>query len=151
MRLKAGVEYEFLDELGTVLRAKGTSPSFNITRAMIDSELLVVCKAYMNNLVVAQEQRQVWDSTDPFTIICDKGSQVRQSATDNVVYNFSLLNARTGATVPGIVFTIKVFKNSTTADITSEFTKTNTSVTIPGAKVVEHRSLYINVDCIVNP
>lgn len=150
-QVATGVEYEFLDELGTVLRAKGTSPSFNITRAMIDSELLVVCKAYMNNLVVAQEQRQVWDSTDPFTIICDKGSQVRQSATDNVVYNFSLLNARTGATVPGIVFTIKVFKNSTTEDITSEFTKTNTSVTIPGAKVVEHRSLYINVDCIVNP
>lgn len=149
-QVTTGVEYEFLDELGTVLRAKGVSSTFTITRAMIDSELLVVCKAYVSNVVVAQEQRQVWDSTDPYTIICDKGSQVRQSATDNVTYSFSLLNARTGATVSGIVFTIKVFKNSTAADITSEFTKTNTSVTIPGTKIVLHKSLYVNVECIVN-
>lgn len=149
-QVTTGVQYEFLNEQGAVLRAKGASATFTITRAMIDSELLVVCKAYINNVVVAQEQRQVWDSTDPFTIICDKGSQVRQSGTDNVVYAFSLLNARTGATVPGIVFTIKVFKNANNSDITSQFTKTNTSVTIPGVKINEHKSLYVDAECTVN-
>ena len=149
-QVTSGVQYEFRNEHGTILRAKGTSPVFIITRAMIDSELLVVCNAHLNNAVVAQEQRQVWDSTDPFTIICDRGSNVRQSATDNVVYSFSLLNARTGATVSGIVFTIKVFKNATKADITSQFTKTNTSVTVPGAKINEHKSLYIDAECTVN-
>lgn len=149
-QVTTGVEYEFLNETGTILRARGTNPAFTITRAMIDSELLVVCKAYVGGVVVAQEQRQVWDSTDPFTIICDKGSQVRQSGTDNVVYAFSLLNARTGATVSGVVFTIKVFKNANNSDITSQFTKTNTNITIPGAKIVEHKSLYIDAECIVN-
>lgn len=149
-QVTTGVEYEFLDELGTVLRAKGVSSTFTITRAMIDSELLVVCKAYVSNVVVAQEQRQVWDSSDPFVIICDQGSSVRQRATTDIIYAFSLLNARTGATVSGVVFTIKVFKNSNTTDITSQFTKTNTSVTVPGAKINEHKSLYVDVECTVN-
>lgn len=149
-QVTAGVQYEFLDQAGTVLRAKSTTPSFEITRAMIDSELMVVCKAYVNDVVVAQEQRQVWDSSDPFVIICDQGSSVRQRATTDIIYAFSLLNARTGATVSGIVFTIKVFKNSTAADITSQFTKTNTSVTIPGVKINEHKSLYVDVECTVN-
>ncbi len=149
-QVTAGVQYEFLDQAGTVLRAKSTTPSFEITRAMIDSELMVVCKAYVNDVVVAQEQRQVWDSSDPFVIICDQGSSVRQRATTDIIYAFSLLNARTGATVSGIVFTIKVFKNSTAADITSQFTKTNTSVTVPGAKINEHKSLYVDVECTVN-
>ncbi|MEA5062656.1 MAG: hypothetical protein VB054_04885 [Petrimonas sp.] len=149
-QVATGVQYEFLDQAGTVLRAKSTTPSFEITRAMIDSELMVVCKAYVNDVVVAQEQRQVWDSSDPFVIICDQGSSVRQRATTDIIYAFSLLNARTGATVSGIVFTIKVFKNSTAADITSQFTKTNTSVTVPGAKINEHKSLYVDVECTVN-
>ncbi len=149
-QVTAGVQYEFLDQAGTVLRAKSTTASFEITRAMIDSELMVVCKAYVNNVVVAQEQRQVWDSTDPFVIICDQGSNVRQRQTSDLVYAFSLLNARTGSTVAGVVFTIKVFKNSNNADITSQFTKTNTSVTIPGAKINEHKSLYVDAECIVN-
>ncbi len=148
-QVTSGVQYEFLDETGKVLRAKGTSPSFTVTRAMIDSELLVVCKAYVNNAVVAQEQRQVWDSTDPFVIICDKGSNVRQEPSENTTYNFSVLNSRTGSTLSGIVFTIKVFKNATGADITSQFSKTNTSVTIPGAKINEHVSLYIDALCTI--
>lgn len=149
-QVTAGVQYEFLDQAGVVLRAKSSTPSFEITRAMIDSELMVVCKAYVNDVVVAQEQRQVWDSSDPFVIICDQGSSVRQRATTDIIYAFSLLNARTGATVSGIVFAIKVFKNSNTTDITSQFTKTNTSVTIPGVKINEHKSLYVDVECTVN-
>ena len=149
-QVTAGVQYEFLDQAGTILRAKSTTPSFEITRAMIDSELMVVCKAYVNDVVVSQEQRQVWDSSDPFVIICDQGSSVRQRATTDIIYAFSLLNARTGATVSGIVFAIKVFKNSNTTDITSQFTKTNTSVTIPGVKINEHKSLYVDVECTVN-
>lgn len=147
--VSSGVQYEFLDINGTVLRAKNTSPAFTITKAMVDSELLVVCKAYVDDAVVATEQRQVWDSTDPYTIICDQGTNVRQRQNDDLTYNFSLLNARTGATVSGMVFTIKVYKNSTKADITSQFTKTNTSITIPGAKMLEHDSLYLDVYCTI--
>lgn len=145
-----GVQYEFLTELGAVLRAKSTVPTFSVTRAMIDSELLVVCKAYVDNVVVTQAQRQVWDSTDPYTIICDKGSSVRQKSTENLTFAFSLLNARTGAVVAGTVFVIKVYKNSTMADITSQFTITSSAVTIPGAKIVEHKSLYIDASCTVS-
>lgn len=149
-QVATGVQYEFLDQAGTILRAKSTTPTFEVTRAMIDSELMVVCKAYVNGIVVAQEQRQVWDSSDPYVILCDQGSSVRQRATADLVYAFSLLNARTGSTVPGIVFTIKVFKNSNNSDITSQFSKTNTSVTIPGAKINEHKSLYVDAECTVN-
>lgn len=144
------VEYEFTDQTGAVLRAKGITPTFTITKAMIDSELMVVCKAYVNNAVVAQEQRQVWDSTDPYTIICNQGTSVRQRATDDVTYSFSLLNARTGSLVAGTVFVIKVYKNATTTDITSQFTVTNTSVTVTGAKITEHKSIYVDASCTVN-
>jgi hypothetical protein len=145
-----GVQFEFLDINGTVLRAKDASGTFNVTRAMIDSELLVVCKAYVDNAIVAQEQRQVWDSTDPYTIVCDQGTSVRQRAIDDLTYTFMLLNARTGNAVSGVTFTIKVYKNSTGADITSQFVKTNTSITIPGAKINEHKSLYVDAACTVN-
>jgi len=148
-QVTAGVQYEFLNEAGTVLRSKSSSANFTITKAMIDSELLVICRAYVNDVVVAQEQKQVWDSTDPFVIICDKGSNVRQGPGENITYTFSVLNTRTGSVVPGVVFTIKVFKNATGADITSQFTKTNTSVTIPGTKINEHLSLYVDASCTI--
>lgn len=148
-QVTSGVQYEFLNEAGTVLRSKSSSASFTITKAMIDSELLVICRAYVNDVVVAQEQKQVWDSTDPFVIICDKGSNVRQGPGENITYNFSVLNTRTGSVVPGVVFTIKVIKNSTLADITSQFSKTNTSITIPGAKINEHLSLYVDASCTI--
>ena len=150
VQVTTGVEFLFASITGTTLRSKGSSPTFTITREMIDSELMVVCKAYIGDTVVAQEQRQVWDSTDPFTIICSEGSSVRQSSKDNATYNFTLLNARTGSAVSGTVFTLKVIKNSDTSDITSEFTKTNTSITVPGTKILEHKSLYIDASCTVN-
>lgn len=149
-RVTSGIEFEFVNIDGTVLRAKNASDTFVITKAMIDSELMVMCKAYMNNAVVAQEQKQVWDSTDPFTIVCDKGTSVRQSALDNVVYGFSLLNARTGSVVPNTAFIIKVYKNATAADITSQFAKTNKSITITGAKITEHQSIYVDAACTIN-
>lgn len=150
VQVTTGVQYEFVDQAGIVLRAKGTSPTIVVTRAMIDSELMVVCKAYVNDVVVAQEQRQVWDSTDPYVIICDQGSNVRQKPTTDLIYAFSLLNARTGTTVPGIAFTIKVFKNSDKTNITSQFGKTDTSITITGTKINEHKSLYVDAECTVN-
>ncbi len=145
-----GVQFEFLDVNGTVLRAKNASPTFTITSAMIDSELMIVCKAWVNNAVVAQEQRQVWDSTDPFTIICNQGTSVRQRAIDDVTYVFSLLNARTGNVVSGTTFTIKVYKNATGADITSQFAPTTSQILISGAKISEHKSLYVDAACTVN-
>ena len=145
-----GVEFEFLDINGTVLRAKNASGTFNVTSAMIDSELLVVCKAYVNNTVVATEQKQMWDSTDPFVILCDQGTSATQSANADVTYSFSLLNARTGAAVTGVVFDIKAYKNATMEDITSQFTKNNTSITVTGAKIKEHESLYVDASCTVN-
>jgi hypothetical protein len=117
---------------------------------MVDSELMVVCKAYVNNVAVAQEQKQVWDATDPYTIVCDKGTNIRQRQNEDVTYSFSLLNARTGAVMTGTVFTLKVYKNSNSSDITSQFTKTNTSITITGAKIYEHKSLYVDAACTIN-
>lgn len=148
-KVNSGVQYEFLDASGAELRAKGSSATLTLTRAMIDSELMVVCKAYVGNDVVAQEQRQVWDSTDPYVIIGNQGTNVRQLGTEDTIHNFTLMNARLGTAVSGVVFTIKVYKNSDGSDVTSEFTKTNTSVTITGAKITEYKSLYIDVSCTV--
>jgi hypothetical protein len=145
-----GVQYEFLDQGGTVLKTKSTSNILDVTKAMVDSELMVVCKAYVNNVAVAQEQKQVWDATDPYTIVCDKGTNIRQRQNEDVTYSFSLLNARTGAVMTGTVFTLKVYKNSNSSDITSQFTKTNTSITITGAKIYEHKSLYVDAACTIN-
>lgn len=149
-QVTTGIEYEFLDQGGTVLQAKGTSNTLTVTREMVDAELMIVCKAYVNNAVVAQEQRQVWDATDPYTIVCDKGTNIRQRQNEDVTYSFSLMNARTGSIVSGVVFTIKVYKNSDSTDITSQFTKTNTSITITGAKIYEHKSLYVDAACTIN-
>lgn len=149
-QVSTGVQYEFLKLDGTVLRAKNASPTFNVTRAMIDSELMVVCKAYVNNVVVAQDQRKVFDSTDPFVILCDKGMNAWQYASENVTYTFSVMNFRTGSTVSGVVFDIAVYKNSNKSNITSQFTKTNTSITIPGAKIMEHDSIYVSVSTTIS-
>lgn len=145
-----GVQFEFTDQAGTVLQAKSTNDTLVVTKDMIDGELMIVCKAYIDDLVVAQERRQVWDATDPYTIICDKGTNVRQAAGDNVTYNFSLINARTGAIVSGIVFVIKVYKNADGTEITSQFTITDSSVTVTGAKIAEHKSLYVDAACTIN-
>lgn len=145
-----GAQFEFTDQANNILQTKGTSNNLIVTRAMIDSELMIVCKAYVNNLVVAQEQRQVWDSTDPYTIICDQGTSVRQRSIDNITYNFSLMNARTGSVVAGTVFTIKVYKNSDGSDITTQFAITDNAATVTGAKIAEHKSLYIDASCTVN-
>ena len=101
--VSSNVEYEFLDINGVVLKAKGSSNVLVVTRAMIPSEIMIVCKAYVSGKVVAQEQRQAWDSTDPYKIVTDKGDSVRQTEFETVVHNYSLLNIRTGNTVPDIV------------------------------------------------
>ncbi len=145
-----GYQYEFKDQAGNVLQAKNTTDILIVTKAMVDSELIIVCNAYVNDAIVAQEQRQVWDSTDPYTIICNKGTKVRQAAIEDVEYSFSLLNARTGAIVLGTVFSIKVYKNADSTDITSQFATTNTAITVTGAKIAEHKSIYIDASCTVN-
>ena len=147
--VSTGSQFEFTDQAGAVLQAKGSSDTLTVTKAMVDSELMIVCKAYVNDLVVAQEQRQVWDATDPYTIICDKGTSVRQASSDDVTYNFSLMNARTGTSVPGTVFVIKVYRNADSGDITSQFSVTNTAITVTGAKIAEHKSLYVDTSCTV--
>ena len=144
-----GAQFEFTDQAGNVLRVKGSSDTFVITKAMIDSELMVVCKAYVNNNIVTQEQRQVWDATDPYTIICDQGTSVRQRSIDDLTYTFSLLNARTGSVVSGTVFVIKVYRNTDSLDITSQFTITNTAITVTGTKIAEHKSIYVDASCTV--
>ena len=146
-QVNTGAQYEFAKIDGTVLRAKNTSGTFTITREMIDSELLVVCKAFVNDKEVAREQKQVWDSTDPYVIIDDKGTNVRQSDFEDITHNFTLKNMRTGETQGGVVFTVNVYNNANGANITSEFSKTNTSITIPGAKIAKYNSIYIHVSC----
>lgn len=147
--VSTGSQFEFTDQAGAVLQAKGSSDTLIVTKAMVDSELMIVCRAYINDMVVAQEQRQVWDATDPYTIICDKGTSVRQAAGDDVTYNFSLMNARTGTSVAGTVFVIKVYRNADSGDITSQFSVTNTAITVTGAKIAEHKSLYVDASCTV--
>lgn len=148
--MTSGAQYEFTDQAGIVLKPKSSSNTFTITRAMIDSELLVVGKAYVNNEVVAQEHKQVWDAKDPYTIICDQGTSNRQRAIDDTLYTFSLLNARTSNVVPSVVFTIKVYKNSNTSDITSQFAITSSTVMITGAKIAEHKSLYVDASATID-
>ncbi len=111
---------------------------------------MVVGKAYIGSEVVAQEQKQVWDSTDPYIIVCDQGNNVRQRAVDDVIYVFKVLNARTGSEHPGAVFQIKVYNNATLANITSQFTPTPTKITISGAKIQEHKSIFLEAHSTIN-
>ncbi|GEM_PF-2515137 len=149
VKVTTGVQYEFLNEVGTVLQAKSTNPIITLTKAQIDAEMLVYCKAYMDGVVVSQERKQVWDSTDPYTIICDKGTNINQLSSEDINLSFSVMNARTSLIVSGVTFAIKVIKNATLADITGEFAKTGTSVTIPGAKMLQHQSIYVDVSCTI--
>lgn len=148
--MTTGVEFEFTDITGKVLKAKGTSDTLALTSAMIDSELMVVCKGYVGGVVVAQEQRQVWDAVDPFTVVCDAGNQVKQSAIADVTYTFRLQNARTGNIVPNIPFVINVYKKQTSADITTEFTPSASAVLVSGAKIKEHKGIYVLAKCTVD-
>jgi hypothetical protein len=146
----SGVQFEFLDLQGNVLKAKNSSDTLNVTKEMVNGELVVVCKAYVDNAVVAQEQRQVWDLTDPYVISCNRGSNTSQSEFEDIVYAFSLVNMRTGQVVPDKVFDFKVYKDADNSDITSQFTtKTDTSITIPGAKIGEHKGFYINASTTI--
>ncbi len=147
--VNTGAQFEFKDTLGNVLKAKGSSAILNITREMVDSELMVLCNAYVDNIIVASEQKQVWDSTDPFAVLCDQGSKTNQHSDEDAVYSFSLLNLRTNTTVAGTVFVFNVIRLSDNADITSEFNFTNTTITMPGAKIYAHKSIYIGASCIV--
>lgn len=145
----SGVEYVFSDVVGTVF-TRNTTGKLQVTRAMVDSELLVVCKANVDGKMVAQEQRQVWDALDPYTIVCDRGSAVSQKATEDLTYYFTLFNARTGNSVSGQGFTIKVYKTSNSTDISSQFTIGTRSVVVTGAKLVEHKALYVDAQTILN-
>lgn len=142
--VSSGVEYEFVDfNTDQILRAKSTVNTFTVTRDMVDSQLVLVCKAYVSGQMIAQEQREIRDALDPYVGICDKGDKPTQKVDENVTYNYSVVNARTGAVVPGATFVFKIIKDSTKADITGEFTKTSTSVTVPGAKINEHFAMHI--------
>jgi len=143
------VQFEFLKLDGTVLRTKDPSDTLNITQSMVDGELMVVCKAYVGATMVVQEQKQVWGVTDPFVIVCDQGNIVRQRAIDDITYKFSLLNARTGIEETGVVFDIKVYRNSDSADITSQFSPVSPNITITGAKVGEHKAIFLESSCTV--
>lgn len=139
-----GVQFEFLKIDDEVIQSKRALNTLKITRAMIDAELLVIARAYVDNKVVAEAQRQVWDSTDPYTIVFDKGNRVRQAASDDVTYNYSLMNTRNGNT-RSATFEITVYRNTDKEVITSDFSTTNSSITVTGAKIAEHRSIYVHV------
>lgn len=145
----AAVQYEFVDfATQAVLRAKG-APTYTIPRSAINSELLIQCKAYVNDVVVAHEQRQVWDSTDTYVVLCDQGERPMQRSNQTVVYTYSVSNVRTNTIVTGKVFTFKVLNLRTGADISSEFTKTSTSVTVTGTQIKTHQSIYIDAQTVV--
>lgn len=147
--VSTNVQFEFLKLDGTVLRAKDPSDTLNITPSMVNGELMVVCKAYVGSTMVTQEQKQVWDVTDPYVISCDQGSNVRQRAIDDITYTFSLLNARTGVEHAGAIFTIKVYSNATLADITGEFNPQSPSITITGAKIQQHKSIFLEAQTTI--
>lgn len=147
--VNTGVQFEFKDALGTILKAKGTSSTLSITKEMVDNELMILCNAYVDNVVVASEQKQVWDSTDPFAVLCNQGNKTNQHSDEDVIYSFSLLNLRTNTTVTGTVFVFNIIRLSDNADITAQFNSTDTSITMPGAKMYEHKSIYIGASCII--
>lgn len=147
--VSTNIQFEFLKLDGTVLREKDPSDTLSITPSMVGGELMVVCKAYIGSTMVVQEQKQVWDVTDPYVIVCDKGNNVHQRAIDDVIYTFIMLNARTGVEHAGAVFTIKVYSNATLADITSEFNPQSPSITITGAKIQQHKSILIEAQTTI--
>lgn len=133
-----GAQYEFIDTTGAALRPKSSDPVFNIHKDMVHGEVIVTCKGYIGNKVVGQDQRQVIDKTDPYEIDASVGDIVMLDPKDNVVITFYLLNQRTGQRVSGATFTIRVFKENPRLDITSEFTKSPTTITIPGSKIDQY-------------
>lgn len=147
--ISRGVEFEFLDIEDEVLQSKRTSNKLVITRSMIDSELLVVCRAYVDDKIVAEERRQAWDSTDPYTVVFSNGNRVRQSQYEDKTHTISLLNARNGNTVSGATFDMTVYRNSDKQVITSDFTKTSNTITVKGTNIFEHKSIYIHVKASV--
>ncbi|MEL7600549.1 MAG: hypothetical protein AAGU18_10700 [Proteiniphilum sp.] len=147
--VSTNVQYEFLKFDATVLRAKDPSDTLSITPEMVNGELMVVCKAYVGTTMVVQEQKQVWDVTDPYVVVCDQGNNLRQRAIDDVTYTFTLLNARTGVEHPGAVFVIKVYNNATLADISAEFNPQSPSITISGAKIQQHKSILLEAQTTI--
>ncbi len=144
------VQYEFLKLDGTILRAKDPSDTMSVTPEMVDGELIIVCKAYVGQEMVAQEHKQVWDATDPFVLVCDQGSKVRQLASVDTEYIFRVLNARTGSEHAGPAILIKVVKVSTLADITSEFSVTPPKIMVTGTKINQHKSIRLLANTTVN-
>ena len=136
----SGVEFEFLDLEGNILRAKNASDTINITPAMIDSQLVVVCKAYVSGKVVASEQRMVWDSKDPVSLHCDQGLKVSQKLTETKTYTHFAMNNRTGVQIPkaNVSYDFKVLRHSDRVDISSQFSIGSDNVVIPGTKIKEN-------------
>ena len=96
VKVETGVEYEFSDVDGSVLQARGLSNTIQLTKAMIGGQLVLVAKAFQGDLLVAQEHRLMYDSTDQHKIVCDKGRNVKQDIRKDEKYTFMLQNRRTG-------------------------------------------------------
>lgn len=139
----SGAEFEFTDIAGNVLRAKGSSPVFTVTRGMIDSSLMVTCKAYVGGIVVAMEHRQVWDSSDGVALVCNHGARKGQTTHETIDYIFWIINSRTGSTVPGATFEYKVINTLDKSEITSDFAITGDTVTVTPANINQYESFYI--------
>lgn len=144
------VEFQFSKLDGSILRGKDPDSILTLSPDDVDGELVVIGKAYVNGELVGQEQKQVFDSTDPFVIVCDQGDKVEQRAKTDIAYKFSLMNARTGSKVSSATFDIKVYNRRTITDITSEFTFAPPTITIPGSKIKEHRSISLNAVASTN-
>lgn len=140
-------KFEFQDISGIVLQSKRSDDTLILNKSDIDSELLVVCIAYFNDKEVAREQRQVWDATDPFTIVCNRGTSVRQRSIDDFTYAFSVLNARTGSVMPSATFTITVYKNSDSSVIR---TVSTSDIEITGVEINTHKSIYLDANAKIN-
>lgn len=141
--VSSNVKFEFSKLDGSIIRVKDPNDTHTFTPDDVKGELVVVVKAFVGTEMVAQEQKQVFDSTDPYVIVCDQGDKVKQKAKNDIVYKFSMMNAKHFTKVSSATISISVFSRLTLQDITSQFAIASPSVTITGNKIKEHRSIYI--------
>lgn len=135
-KVTTGVEFLFVDMLDNVLQSKSSNSKLDLDRDDVHGEIIVVCKAYVGNKVVAEAQRQILDWTDPFIIQSNVGDKYTQDPKKDETFTFSVINQRTGNIVPGATFVIRAWKlNPTRTEITSEMTITPTTIFVPGAKI----------------
>lgn len=142
-----GVKYQYLNTLDQVLRDKSESPEYFLSKDLVHGEIILRVKAFVDNVEVAEAQRQVLDWTDPYAIQCTLGGETHQDFKKDTTYIFNLVNQRTGMPVADPRFDFAARIRSSSVDIAGDLAQTDTTITLPGATLNEHGA----IDLIAGP